>query len=61
MMCVRNSSLEDILAGMTPATRDGDYSDVVMLDRELATGIVAVHRIHRSQCRRDECGGNRRR
>lgn len=34
MMCVRNTKLEDIHAGLAPVTRTGDYSDVVVLDAE---------------------------
>lgn len=34
MMCVRNTKLEDIHAGVTPVTKTGDYSDVVVLDAE---------------------------
>ena len=28
MMCVRNTELENIHAGLTPVTRTGDYSDI---------------------------------
>ncbi len=35
VMCVRNTSLEDIHAGICPVTHTGDYSDVVVID---ATG-----------------------
>lgn len=34
MMCVRNTKLEDIHAGVVPVTKTGDYSDVVVLDAE---------------------------
>ena len=34
MMCVRNTRLEDIHAGVVPVTRTGDYSDVVVIDAE---------------------------
>lgn len=34
MMCVRNTKLEDIHAGVVPVTRTGDYSDVVVVDAE---------------------------
>lgn len=34
MMCVRNSQLENIHAGVIPVTRTGDYSDVVVVDAE---------------------------
>ncbi len=34
MMCVRNSKLENIHAGLVPITRTGDYSDVVVLDAD---------------------------
>lgn len=34
MMCVRNTMLEDIHAGVVPVTRTGDYSDVVVVDAE---------------------------
>jgi hypothetical protein len=29
MMCVRNTRLEDLHAGLVPVTRTGDYSDFV--------------------------------
>ncbi len=32
MMCIRNTMLEDIHAGLTPVTRTGDYSDVIVID-----------------------------
>ena len=35
MMCMRNTKLEDLHAGVIPATKTGDYSDVVVVD---ATG-----------------------
>ncbi|MCY3876774.1 MAG: hypothetical protein OXF88_21090 [Rhodobacteraceae bacterium] len=35
VMCVRNTSLEGIHAGICPVTHTGDYSDVVVID---ATG-----------------------
>lgn len=34
MMCVRNTKLEDIHAGVAPVTKTGDYSDVVVLDAD---------------------------
>ena len=34
MMCVRNTMLEDIHAGLTPVTRTGDYSDVTVIDAD---------------------------
>jgi len=34
MMCVRNTKLEDIHAGVVPVTKTGDYSDVIVLDAE---------------------------
>ena len=34
MMCVRNTELEDIHAGLTPVTRTGDYSDVTVVDAD---------------------------
>jgi hypothetical protein len=34
MMCVRNTMLEDMHAGLVPVTKTGDYSDVVVLDAE---------------------------
>ena len=34
MMCVRNTMIEDIHAGLTPVTRTGDYSDVMVIDAE---------------------------
>lgn len=34
MMCVRNSKLENIHAGVFPVTKAGDYSDVMVLDAD---------------------------
>ncbi len=34
MMCVRNTKLENLHAGVVPVTRTGDYSDVVVVDAE---------------------------
>ena len=34
MLCVRNTQLETLHAGLTPVTRTGDYSDVVVLDAD---------------------------
>ena len=34
MHCVRNTQLETLHAGLTPITRTGDYSDVVVLDAD---------------------------
>ena len=34
MLCVRNTHLETIHAGMSPITRTGDYSDVFVVDAE---------------------------
>ena len=34
MMCVRNTKLENIHAGVAPVTKTGDYSDVIVLDAE---------------------------
>lgn len=34
MLCVRNTHLETLHAGLTPVTRTGDYSDVVVLDAD---------------------------
>lgn len=34
MICVRNTKLEDIHAGVVPVTKTGDYSDVFVLDAE---------------------------
>lgn len=34
LMCVRNTKLEDIHAGIVPVTRTGDYSDVVVIDAD---------------------------
>ena len=34
MMCVRNTKLEDIHAGMVPVSKTGDYSDVVVVDAD---------------------------
>jgi hypothetical protein len=32
MLCVRNTQLETLHAGLTPITQTGDYSDVFVLD-----------------------------
>ncbi len=32
MMCVRNTKLEDIHAGVVPASKIGDFSDIVVID-----------------------------
>ena len=34
MLCVRNTKLEDIHAGLVPVTRTGDYSDVTVIDAD---------------------------
>ena len=34
MMCVRNTELENIHTGLTPVTRTGDYSDVLVIDAD---------------------------
>jgi len=34
MLCVRNTKLEDLHAGITPVSRTGDYSDIVVIDAE---------------------------
>ena len=34
LLCLRNTQLEALHAGLTPATRTGDYSDVVVIDAE---------------------------
>jgi len=34
MMCVRNTKLEDIHAGMVPISKTGDFSDVMVVDAE---------------------------
>ena len=34
LLCVRNTALEDIHAGLAPVTRAGDYSDVTVVDAE---------------------------
>ena len=34
LLCVRNTRLEDIHAGLTPITRTGDYSDVTVIDAD---------------------------
>jgi len=34
LICVRNSSLEDLHAGQVPTTRTGDYSDVFVVDAD---------------------------
>jgi len=34
MICVRNSQLEDLHAGIVPVTKTGDFGDVFVLDAE---------------------------
>jgi hypothetical protein len=34
MMCVRNTRLEDIHAGVVPVSKTGDFSDVMVVDAE---------------------------
>ena len=34
MFCVRDTRLENLHAGIVPATRTGDYSDVTVIDAE---------------------------
>ena len=34
MMCVRNTGLETLHAGLVPVTQTGDYSDVFVLDAD---------------------------
>jgi hypothetical protein len=34
MLCVRNSRLEDLHAGVVPITKTGDWSDVIVLDAD---------------------------
>ena len=34
MLCVRNTQLETLHAGLTPTTRAGDYSDVFVVDAD---------------------------
>lgn len=34
MMCVRNTKLENLHAGLVPVTKTGDYSDVVVVDAD---------------------------
>jgi hypothetical protein len=34
MLCVRNSRLEDLHAGLVPVTHTGDYSDVFVVDAD---------------------------
>lgn len=34
MMCVRNTCLEDIHAGISPVSRTGDYADVRVIDAD---------------------------
>jgi len=37
MLCVRNTQLETLHAGLTPVTRTGDYSDVFVGARSRAS------------------------
>ncbi len=34
ILCVRNTTLEDLHAGITPVSKTGDYSDVMVIDAE---------------------------
>ena len=34
LLCVRNTMIEDIHAGLLPVTRTGDYSDVTVIDAD---------------------------
>lgn len=34
MLCVRNTQLETLHAGLSPVTRTGDYSDVFVVDAD---------------------------
>ncbi len=34
MMCVRNTKIEDIHAGVVPISKTGDFSDVMVVDAE---------------------------
>ena len=34
LLCVRNTMIEDIHAGLVPVTRTGDYSDVTVIDAD---------------------------
>lgn len=34
MLCVRNSRLEELHAGVVPVTKTGDWSDVIVLDAD---------------------------
>ena len=34
LACVRNTMLEDIHAGLSPVTKTGDYSDVLVIDAD---------------------------
>ncbi len=34
MLCVRNTALEGLHAGITPVSKTGDYSDVVVIDAD---------------------------
>ena len=34
ILCVRNSRLEDLHAGVVPITKTGDWSDVIVLDAD---------------------------
>ena len=33
VMCVRNTMLEDIHAGIEPVRRTGDFTDLIVIDR----------------------------
>ena len=34
LLCVRNTMIEDIHAGLVPVTRTGDYSDITVIDAD---------------------------
>ena len=34
MLCIRNTQLETLHAGLPPVTRTGDYSDVFVVDAD---------------------------
>ena len=42
MMCVRNTMIEDIHAGLAPVTRTGDYSDVMVCLTSAPLGQIEV-------------------
>lgn len=43
MLCVRNTQLETLHAGLTPVTRTGDYSDLFVTSNPVKTPRLETH------------------